>query len=373
MSPDWREWHEAYDRPDTPLSQRLAIVQQCIRDALDAAPAGPFTVVSMCAGEARDLAGVLADHPRAADVHGRVVELDPELCERARAGLGPRIEVLCADAGLSDAYEDAVPANLVLVCGVFGNITDVDMENTLAQLPTVCAPGAVVVWTRHRREPDMTVKIREWLADLDFEELLFTSAEESMFGVGAHRFRGVPQPFRPHVRLFEFLGYDTLTESCKECGYSYDVGRTEVLGWLRSDTDAFVERLAAIDDDAVRVRPAPGVWSPLEYACHVRDVLQVQRGRVRQALDEDEPAFTPMGRDERAVERRYNHQDPQQVQTEIQAAGEAFRTLLEGLDDAGWRRRGLYNYPTPELRTVEWIGVHTVHELFHHRRDLSPS
>src|SRR6516165_71739 len=100
MSTNWHEWHEAYDRTDSPLAMRLAVVRQCVRDALDAAPPGPIAVISMCAGQGRDLLGVLADHPRAADVHGRLVELDPGLAEIARATAPPKIDVLVADAGI---------------------------------------------------------------------------------------------------------------------------------------------------------------------------------------------------------------------------------------------------------------------------------
>ncbi len=56
---DWHEWHTAYDRADNPLTRRLAQVQEYIRVALDAAPPGPIRVVSMCAGEGRDILGVL--------------------------------------------------------------------------------------------------------------------------------------------------------------------------------------------------------------------------------------------------------------------------------------------------------------------------
>ena len=36
----------------------------------------------------------------------------------------PSVEIVCADAGGSNAYEGAVPANLLLCCGVFGNVSD---------------------------------------------------------------------------------------------------------------------------------------------------------------------------------------------------------------------------------------------------------
>jgi DinB family protein len=371
MVHDWHLWHNAYDMPDSPLARRLAIVQQCIRDALDAAPQGPIRVLSMCAGQARDLVGALDGHPRASDVHGVVVELDPELAAQARESLSAKIDVVVGDAGMSTAYEDGVPADIALVCGVFGNITYADMEGMIRLLPMFCAPNATVIWTRHRRPPDMTIDIRRRLSELGFEEVAFVAPESTAFGIGAHRFAtGTPVPFRPHVRMFEFVGYDVLGDACKACGFSYDMGRGEILPWLRSDAAAFVGKFREIDPSHVRQRPAPDVWSSLEYACHVRDVLRVQRERVRQAQREDEPHFTPMRRDERVVEEGYNEQDPSVVAEEITAAADAFDAALSALDDVGWARRGLYNYPEPQLRTVEWIAIHTVHELLHHRGDI---
>lgn len=370
MVRDWHEWHRAYDMPGSPLARRLDIVQQCIRDALDATPPGPIAVISMCAGEARDLVGALDGHARARDVHGILVELDPELARRAEENVGPAVDVIVGDAGMSTAYEDAAPADIVLVCGVFGNISDADMERTVRQLPMLCAPGAHVVWTRHRRPPDVTPTVRAWLAEQGFEEVVFVAPEDSAFGIGMHRLAGSPLPFRPHVRMFDFVGYGMLGEVCRTCGFSYEVTRAEILPWLRADARAFTDRLREIDAVDIRRRPAPEVWSPLEYACHVRDVLQVQRDRIVQAQHEDGPHFAPMRREERVVEKRYNEQDPDVVATELLAAADALAATLENLDDAGWSRRGVYNYPEPEPRTVEWIAIHTVHELLHHRVDI---
>ena len=67
-----------------PLARRLATVQGMIGAALDSAPPGPISLISLCAGDGRDVLGVLPGHPRCADVRGRLVELDPELAERAR-------------------------------------------------------------------------------------------------------------------------------------------------------------------------------------------------------------------------------------------------------------------------------------------------
>ena len=72
---DWRAWHAKYDVPGSELSRRLAAVQEQVRAALDRAPAGPVPVVSLCAGQGRDLLEVIEDHPRGADVRARLVEV----------------------------------------------------------------------------------------------------------------------------------------------------------------------------------------------------------------------------------------------------------------------------------------------------------
>ena len=80
---DWQAWHSEYDS-DTPLRRRLEIVQRRIGEVLDTFEGSPLRVVSMCAGEGRDLLGALDRHARR-DISGRLVELDPELADRARA------------------------------------------------------------------------------------------------------------------------------------------------------------------------------------------------------------------------------------------------------------------------------------------------
>lgn len=204
----WVQWHEEYEDPSSRLSQRLEVVRQLIADALDAMPAGPIAVLSLCAGEGRDLLGVLESHPRAGDVHGRLVELDPEnaAVARRRAGtLGVAVEVVTADASLTDCAAGAVPADLVVACGIFGNISDADVENTIRSLPMLCRSGATVVWTRHTAAPDLTPRICDWFASAGFDEVSFVRAADLKFGVGSNRLRIEPPAFMPGARLFRFL------------------------------------------------------------------------------------------------------------------------------------------------------------------------
>ncbi len=206
----WQQWHENYQSPDSSLSRRLAVVRQRIGEALDQRPPGPVRVVSMCAGDGRDLLGVLQNHPRAGDVSGRLVELDSILAERARADAPPGIEIACRDAGLSDAYAGAVPANLLLCCGVFGNVSDEDILNTIHAWPMLCTSGATVIWTRgaFRSGPDLRNDVRQWVGLAGFDEIAFDGPPEN-YGVGVARMVRTPEPLRRNVHFFTFLSRDT--------------------------------------------------------------------------------------------------------------------------------------------------------------------
>lgn len=112
------------------------------------------------------------------------------------------------------------------------------------------------------------------------------------------------------------------------------------------------------------------MWSPLEYACHYRDVLRVQRERILLALKKDKPEFASMRREERVIEERYNEQDPAAVGVEIAVAADELASALERLGDKDWLREGEYHYPATQMRNVEWIARHTVHEGVHHIMDV---
>lgn len=201
MSRDWRAWHDAYDDPSSDLSQRLLAVRARIASALDG---GARTVVSACAGQGRDLLPVLRDRP---GVRAVLIEYDAANVAAARAAAeGLDVEVRCADAGVTDSYAGAVPADLVLMCGVFGNVPDAHIERTVRALPMLCAEGATVIWTRTRRPPDVTPDIRRWFGEAGFEEVAFDAPGETTWSVGTHRLAGPPRPLAAGQELFAFVG-----------------------------------------------------------------------------------------------------------------------------------------------------------------------
>jgi hypothetical protein len=214
VSRDWHAWHAEYADPASSLSRRLEVVRTQLRALLSAAD-GPVRLVSMCSGDGRDTLPVLAE--TGADVDAALIELDAELAETARQaarGLGlDGVDVRTADAGTTDSYRDAVPADVVMACGVFGNVSDDDIAITVARLPSLMAPGGHVIWTRGCRVPedptgfdgDPSEYVRGLLQIVGFEEVAFVRPDDAGFRVGVHRWPGPATTFEAGVRMFTFV------------------------------------------------------------------------------------------------------------------------------------------------------------------------
>ena len=189
---DWAEWHSGYDDPSSALSMRLEWVKTRLRQAIDGCPPGPVRLLSLCAGQGRDVIGVLPAHRRRDDVRALLVEYDGRNAESARRSAAEadlaQVRIRQADAGQIASFADALPVDVLLLCGIFGNISDSDIQRTVYAAPALCASGATVIWTRHRRPPDLTPAIRQWFADSGFAEVAFDELETGrLVSVGTHR------------------------------------------------------------------------------------------------------------------------------------------------------------------------------------------
>jgi hypothetical protein len=163
-------------------------------------------------------------------------------------------------------------------------------------------------------------------------------------------------------------------DHCEACGFVYaDVDLTSVPGLLRSFGPRYASRLTTAEPDRLRARPEPDTWSALEYACHLRDVLQVQRERLAEALEHDLPTFTPMDRDVRVERDHYNDQDPIDVSAQLRDAADRLGDAFERLTPIEWSRTGVYSWPTRAERTMAWLARHTIHEGEHHLLDFDAS
>ena len=202
----WVEWHDDYDRPGSSLARRLEVVKGHFQTALNAVGPSP-TILSLCSGDGRDVIGVLTGRPAKV---GRAVliERDQELTDRANraaaaAGLS-EIEVRCRDAGLVESFVDALPVDVLLLCGIFGNIDHGNVKRMVEFVPSLVSAGGYVLWTRGGSTPDRRPEIRKWFVEVGLEEVAFDGAPEP-YGVGLNRLNG-PSGSCRHLpeRLFRF-------------------------------------------------------------------------------------------------------------------------------------------------------------------------
>jgi hypothetical protein len=155
-----------------------------------------------------------------------------------------------------------------------------------------------------------------------------------------------------------------ITSPCPECGLDASkVAYDDLPGRLRGNAATWVEVLQRSD---VRDRPRPDVWSPLEYACHVRDVFVLFDQRLVRMLSEDDPLFANWDQDETAVQDKYGEQDPATVAAQIPPAAEQLAMrFAQTTDRARTGRRS-----DGAVFTVETFARYLLHDVVHHVHDV---
>jgi hypothetical protein len=162
---------------------------------------------------------------------------------------------------------------------------------------------------------------------------------------------------------------------CEQCGFNYGTGDlqgtvTLLVRQAAESAMALTKAAAGPDSNVVRLRPEPDVWSAIEYACHIRDVLEVQRLRIAQCLAEERPVYAPMDRAGRVKQEKYEFQNPIEVGAAVMKFAREFGAAARVLTPPELGRLGLYNYPVRAPRSLSWIVRHTAHEIQHHRHDI---
>jgi hypothetical protein len=158
-----------------------------------------------------------------------------------------------------------------------------------------------------------------------------------------------------------------LDRPCPECAFdAQHVDRDELERRIGRTTEAWHD---VLERPHVRDRPDDATWSPLEYACHVRDVHRVYAGRVGRMLAEDDPYYENWDQDATAQEDRYAEQDPAAVAGELAAAAEEIGALFARVAGDGWQRIGRRS--DGASFTVDSIGRYYLHDIEHHLWDVT--
>ena len=159
-----------------------------------------------------------------------------------------------------------------------------------------------------------------------------------------------------------------LQRPCPECGFdTMGFPAEAVPGMIMANAAAWQAALDGASD--VRARPELGKWSPLEYACHVRDVFRLFDQRLELMLSQDNPQFPNWDQDETAVVDRYGEQDPAEVAAALRRAAFAIAGRFETVTGDQWRRTG--GRSDGARFTVDTFARYLVHDPVHHLYDVT--
>jgi hypothetical protein len=159
-----------------------------------------------------------------------------------------------------------------------------------------------------------------------------------------------------------------IEKPCPECGFDASTFEAaDVAGLVRENAAAWP---AVLERDDVRVRPSDEVWSPLEYAAHVRDVFRLYRYRLALMLTEDDPLYPNWDQDAAAIEDRYDEQDPAVVSAELLDAAEDLALAFDAVTAEQWARTGRRSDGV--AFTVETFATYFIHDPVHHLHDVAP-
>ena len=204
---DWQAWHGDYDDQDSSLSRRLRVVQQRLTEVVSAA-AGVRRILSLCSGDGRDIVPVVARLPHERRPEVVLVELDRALAvaaEQRALDVGVAAKVVVGDAGLAATWQDVVPVDLLMLCGIFGNISDADVRATINAARGLLTSEGTVIWTRgYFSDHDLRPQVRAWFTAAGFTEIAF-DAEPTGYGVGVNQLASAPDATLVPDRLFTFV------------------------------------------------------------------------------------------------------------------------------------------------------------------------
>lgn len=157
-----------------------------------------------------------------------------------------------------------------------------------------------------------------------------------------------------------------LTEPCPECGLAAgDLAPTDIGRRVRDDLPRWQAVLAKPD---AGVRPNGEIWSPTEYACHVRDVFTLFAERLDLILTEDDPQFANWDQDVAAIESDYAAQSAPAVSDELVAAGTRAAAAFDAVPADAWGRPGRRS--NGAVFTARTLGQYFLHDVVHHLYDV---
>ncbi len=124
---------------------------------------------------------------------------------------------------------------------------------------------------------------------------------------------------------------------------------------------------SAGDTGVIRRRPSPEVWSALEYAVHVRDVIDFYADRIDRVLNEERPPMTGADFSSMPERRGYLEEDPAIVVDGIAVPSVVVEARLRSPSANQWARVGIGM--DGQERTLLVLARRLAHDGQHHLLD----
>ncbi|QCU79170.1 DinB family protein [Citricoccus sp. SGAir0253] len=155
-----------------------------------------------------------------------------------------------------------------------------------------------------------------------------------------------------------------ITDGCAECGFR-PFDPAQVADRIREGTRRWLPVLQRPD---VAVRPVPEVWSPLEYACHVRDMVRLLGERVKSMRDQQDPVLADWDGNAKAVQLAYWAADPGTTWEDLERSTRRTVAILDSVPAQDRGRPGRRSDGT--AFTIDSLGQYIGHEMEHHLHDV---
>lgn len=137
---------------------------------------------------------------------------------------------------------------------------------------------------------------------------------------------------------------------------------------LLEEASAWGRFLREGEDRVLRVSPGAGVWTPLQYSMHVRDMLSIFASRIVRALHEEDPmlvSFDPPA----ATWVAYNETGAAEAANAIEQEARTLVGVLNGCTGSAWSRTA---HRSDGARfTVAGMARFALHEAHHHFLDAT--
>ena len=163
------------------------------------------------------------------------------------------------------------------------------------------------------------------------------------------------------------------TDRCPQCGkHPAAMERASLGGQLIESAGAWRTFLLGADDASLRTSPGPGIFSPIQYGAHVRDIQGVYGDRILLMLEQDNPVFPQFNPEEEEWEN-FNRLEADSLADGIEAQARRLAGILERLQPQDWDRTmtrdggrdGVHQF------TVAGLASYAVHESHHHLLDAN--